>query len=363
MTRRKRVLVAMSGGLDSSLAAALLKKQGHDVIGATMKLYPEAKCDKNKHAKLRCLLGGIEDAKAVAAKIDIPHYVFDFSKEFKSNVIDYFCDTYGRGATPNPCILCNQKLKFGLLLKKALDLKCGYIATGHYVNVGYNRISRRYYVREGKDKAKDQSYFLAFISQYALARAIFPLGRITKEKARLLAKGIGLKVHDKVSSREICFIDEHYADYLKREGAIKNAEGDILDAGGKTIGRHRGIHCYTIGQRKGLGIAHKEPLYVTGIDIANNTIIAGTKEAVVKKVFIAREPNWVAVSGLRKPAGLLVKIRYGHKKSRALVEKLNHDELKITFKKPQEAITPGQAAVLYKGDVVIGGAWIAEVLE
>lgn len=362
MTRPKKVLVAMSGGLDSSLAAALLKKQGYDVIGATMKLRPEEECGKDKRAELRCPLSGIEDARAVAVRIGIPHYVFDFSKEFKTNVIDYFCDAYSRGGTPNPCILCNQKLKFGLLLEKALDLGCEHIATGHYAKAGYNRISRRYYIREGKDKAKDQSYFLAFVSQDALKRAIFPLGGITKRKARLLAKKMGLKAHDKASSQEICFIDEHYVNYLQSKGAIKTGEGDILDTSGKKIGRHKGIHYYTIGQRRGLGIAYKEPLYVIGIDTEKNAIIAGTKEAVTKRVFIAQEPNWIGASGLAKPSRLFVKIRYGHKKSKALVEMLNNDELKITFEKPQEAITPGQAAVLYKQDVVMGGAWIAKVL-
>lgn len=355
-------MIAMSGGLDSSLAAAILKKQGYDVIGATMRLWPAEECGEDERAKSCCSLRGIEDARAIAAKLSIPYYVFDFSGEFKSCVIDYFCREYNRGLTPNPCILCNQKLKFDLLLKKAMELDCAYIATGHYAKVGYNRISKRYYIREGRDKAKDQSYFLAFVSQGALARAIFPLCDITKEKARKIAKRTGLKVHDKVSSQEICFIEEHYVDYLKKHGAAFGGEGDILNVKGEKIGRHRGIYFYTIGQRKGLGIAYKDPLYVIGIDKAKNTITAGTKKEVLKKVFIAKEPHWVGVEGLHKPARVLAKIRYGHKKAEALAEKINDNELKITFKNPQEAITPGQAVVLYKGDIVLCGAWISRVI-
>lgn len=353
----------MSGGLDSSLAAAILKKQGYDVIGATMRLWPEEECGRDERAKSRCSLSGCDDARAVAAKLGIPYYVFDFSNEFKNEVIDYFCREYNRGRTPNPCISCNQKLKFGLLLKKALELDCSYIATGHYAKVGCNRIMRRYYIREGRDKAKDQSYFLTFVSQEALARVMFPLGDITKKKARAIAKKMGLAVHNKVSSQEICFINEHYVDYLKKKGATLGGEGDILNRKGEKIGRHRGIHFYTIGQRKGLGVAYKEPLYVVNIDKAKNTITAGTKKEVMKKVFIAKEPHWVGIADLHKPANLLVKIRYGHKKSPARVEKLSDNEIKIAFKKPQEAITPGQAAVFYKKDVILGGAWIARVLE
>ncbi len=353
----------MSGGLDSSLAAAILKKQGYDVIGATMKLRPEEECGKDERDRLRCSLSGIADARAVAAKLDIPHYVFDFSKEFKSDVIDYFCREYNRGATPNPCIVCNQKLKFDLFLRKAAELGCDHIATGHYAKSGYDRSAMRYYIKEGMDKVKDQSYFLAFISQDALSKTIFPLGGITKEKARIAAKKIGLRVHDKASSQEICFIGEHYADYLKENGAIESGEGDIVDAKGKKMGRHKGIYFYTIGQRKGMGIAYKEPLYVVSIDRTRNLITAGTKKDVLKRVFIAENPNWVAVKDLNGSSGMLVKIRYGHKKAAATVEKLNNGEIRVSFKKPQEAITPGQAAVFYKKDTVLGGAWISRVLE
>jgi tRNA-specific 2-thiouridylase len=363
MVNKKRVMAAMSGGLDSSLTAAILKKNGYYVVGATMKLWSEEECGKSENPKQCCSLSGIEDARAVAAKIGIPYYVIDFSKEFKAAVIDYFCKEYNRGATPNPCILCNQLLKFDVLLKKALELGCDYIATGHYAKIDYSRPNKRYYVKEGKDKQKDQSYFLAFLSQKALSRTIFPLGDITKERARILAKKMGLKVYNKVSSQEICFVDRHYADYLRKKGAIENGEGDILNTAGEKIGRHKGIFSYTIGQRKGLGIAYKEPLYVVGIDKAKNAVIAGTKEEVKKRTFIAKELHWMGRSGLSNCGRFLVKIRYGHKKAPAIVEILNNGELKITFEKPQEAITPGQAAVLYKEDAVMAGAWISKVLE
>lgn len=363
MKKKKRVMTAMSGGLDSSLAAAILKKKGFDVIGATMKLWPEEECAKDKDLRACRSLSAIDDARSVAAKIGIPYYVFDFSREFEKGVIDYFCREYNRGATPNPCILCNQILKFNVLLKKSRELGCDYIATGHYAKIGYNRLNGRYYVKEGKDKAKDQSYFLAFVSQEALSQAIFPLGGMTKERARVLAKNIGLKVHGKAGSQEICFINEHYADYLKRKGAITNGEGDIFDTKGGRIGRHKGIHLYTIGQRKGLGVACKKPLYVVKIDKAKNAVIAGTKEEVRKLVFAASEPRWMAIGGINKPAEFLTKIRYGHKKAPAAVKKAENGELIVTFKTPQEAITPGQAAVFYRGDAVMGSAWISQVLE
>ncbi|MBU4376254.1 MAG: tRNA 2-thiouridine(34) synthase MnmA [Candidatus Omnitrophica bacterium] len=363
MKNRKRVMVAMSGGLDSSLSAAILKKKGFDVIGATMKLWPEEECAKDKDVRACCSTSAISDARSVAARIGIPYYVFDFSREFEKNVIDYFCREYNRGATPNPCILCNQILKFDTLLKKTRELSCDYIATGHYANIGYNRLNRRYYVKEGKDKAKDQSYFLAFVSQKALSQTIFPLGGLTKKRARILAKKMGLKVHNKVSSQEICFVDEHYVDYLKRKGAITSGEGDIFNTRGERIGRHKGIHFYTIGQRKGLGVAHKKPLYVVRIDKAKNAVIAGTREEVRKRVFVVSEPSWMAMGGIKRPTKFLTKIRYGHKKAPAVVEKAENGELRVTFKSPQEAITPGQAAVFYKRDVVMGSAWISRVLE
>lgn len=360
MKKAKRVMAAMSGGLDSSLAAALLKRRGFDVVGATMKLLTVEECAADSSPGACRSLSAIDDARAVADKIGIPYHVFDFSMEFQESVINYFCGEYNRGITPNPCILCNKILKFGVLLEKARELGCDYIATGHYAKIGRNRISGRYYVKEGKDKARDQSYFLAFVPQQALSQTLFPLGGLTKERSRIIAKKMGLEVHSKAGSQEICFVNRHYADYLKRKGVIASGAGDILNTRGEQIGRHKGIHFYTIGQRKGLGIAHKRPLYVIGIDKTRNTIIAGYKEEVKKSVFIAAYPHWMAINGIKRPAEFLTKIRYGHKKTPAIVENTAGGGLKVTFKVPQEAITPGQAAVFYKGDAVIGGAWISQ---
>jgi len=361
MRRKKRVLAAMSGGIDSSLAACLLKKRGFDVIGATMKLWPKEHCDKHYRERACCSLEGIEDARRVAAKFGIPHYVFDFHEEFKKGVIDYFCSEYAKGFTPNPCIVCNQKIKFDLLLKKAKGLGCEYIATGHYAKVSRKKPAGRYFIKEGKDKKKDQSYFLSFIAQEGLARAIFPLANMTKSESRHLAHRLKLKVHDKKSSQEICFIPGHYSEYIRSRDSAPFKEGDILNREGKRIGRHKGIHFYTIGQRKGLGIAYKEPLYVISIDRKQNTITVGTKNDVMKKVITVKDPCWGPVEDISGPLRVAARIRYGHRKARATVEKIGKKRLRVSFHEPQEAPTPGQAAVFYKNGAVLGGAWIESV--
>jgi len=363
MKRKKRILMAMSGGIDSSLAAALLKKKGHEVIGLTMKLWPEEDCGRYENAKACCSLSGIEDARHTADKLGIPHYVFDFHREFKREVIDYFCEGYVKGSTPNPCIVCNQRIKFDLLLKKARALDCGYIATGHYAKVRYNRSSRRYFIEEGRDKEKDQSYFLSFVSQAALAKTIFPLANMAKAESRRLARQMRLKVHDKTSSQEVCFVREHYSEYIRNWGKADLKEGDILNSKGKMIGRHKGIHFYTIGQRKGLGIAYKEPLYVIKIHRDKNVIIAGTKTEALKRVIVARDPHWSLHKNISKHMRVTCKIRYAHKKAPALVEKIRNGKLRISFDRPQLAPTPGQAAVFYRGGKMLGGSWIEEVVE
>ena len=360
--KRKKVLVAMSGGVDSSLAAAILKQKGFRAIGATMKLWPKEECGADHGLKACCSLEGIEDARRVAARLNIPHYVFDFHREFKRDVINYFCGGYAKGHTPNPCIICNQKIKFNLLLKKAKGLGCEYVATGHYAKVGYDRSQRRYFIREGRDRKKDQSYFLSFLSQESLAVALFPLENMTKPESRRLAKDLKLRVHDKISSQEVCFVRGHYADYVKRKSTAKFKEGDILNSKGKKIGRHKGIHFYTIGQRKGLGIAHKEPLYVNNIDKKNNTITAGTKKEIMKKAFIARDPFWGLIPGIKKPLRVMCRIRYAHRKAEATVEKITDRKVKVSFDEPQAAPTPGRAAVFYENGNVLGGCWIDSVL-
>jgi tRNA-specific 2-thiouridylase len=361
--KRKKVLVAMSGGVDSSLAAAILKQKGYEVIGATMKLWPKEQCDQEYNPKACCSLKGIEDARQIAWKLDIPHYVFNFHREFKQEVIDYFCNEYANGFTPNPCIVCNQKLKFGLFLKKARELDCGYMATGHYAKMGYDRLKARYFVREGKDKERDQSYFLAFLSQDAIARTIFPLENMTKVESRRLAQDLKLSVYNKRSSQEVCFIQGHYSDYIAKWVGNSFKEGDILNNKGEKVGRHRGIHFYTIGQRKGLGIPHKERLYVIKINKQKNVIIVGTKKEVTKKTFIVKNPHWSLPEDINKPLLVMCKMRYGHKKTDAFVEKLSDGKLKVSFCEPQVAPTPGQAAVFYRNDKVLGGGWIETVVE
>lgn len=359
--RRKKILVAMSGGVDSSLSAAILKQKGHEVIGATMKLWPKEQCGEPHNNKACCSLEGIDDARRTAFKLNIPHYVFDFHEEFKNEVIDYFCREYANGFTPNPCIVCNQKIKFALFLKRANELDCEYIATGHYAKIGYNRLRSRYFIREGRDKEKDQSYFLSFLTQDALAKTIFPLENMTKGQSRKLARDLGLQVYNKKSSQEVCFIQGRYSDYatLRQDSP---GEGDIVNSKGERIGRHKGIHFYTIGQRKRLGIPYKEPLYVIDIDKHKNIVTAGTKKEIMKKVFTVKNPHWSLVEGIAKPLRAMCKIRYSHRKAEARIEKIAGRKLKVNFCEPQAAPTPGQAAVFYKNGNVLGGGWIDSVL-
>lgn len=357
-----RIAVAMSGGVDSSLAAALLKKKRYGLVGLTFRSWPKEECGSSV-GRACCNLEAVTRARAVAEDLGIPYYVIDVSKEFKEEVIDYFCAEYLKGNTPNPCVVCNERIKFRLLAEKARALGATAIATGHYARITRDRASGRYLLREGKDAAHDQSYFLFSLSQEQLGHALFPLGEYTKAKVRSAARRMKVLTYDTASSQDICFVqDAHYADYIRKRTGVAIAKGEIVDRQGKVLGEHRGIPFYTIGQRRGLGIAYREPLYVTAIDVARNRIIVGTKRDVLHQSIIAGRVNWVAVAGIRAPITATVKIRYNHRKVKAVVTPLEGGAVRVDFAEPQEAPTPGQAAVFYNRDTVIGGGWITKAL-
>lgn len=360
--KRERIAVAMSGGVDSSLSAALLLKEGYEVIGVTFRMWPKEECGSS-FGRACCNLEAVTRARAVAEDLKIPYYVFDFSEEFKSKVIDYFCEEYLKGFTPNPCVVCNEKIKFGLLHDKAVALDANLIATGHYVDKGFDKKSGRFFLRAGRDKEKDQSYFLFSLSQEQLKYSVFPLSDYTKAKVRSCAKRFEVRTHSTVSSQDICFIrDLDYAEYIKKKTGVEIKEGEIVDKDGKVLGVHKGIPYYTIGQRRGLGIAYREPLYVTGIDRIKNRVIVGVKKDVLKKSLLAHRLNWVAIDCIDRELRVKAKIRYNHPAQDAVVSRSGDGLVRVDFDKPQEAPTPGQAVVFYDKDVVVGGGWIKEVV-
>ncbi|MFA5085926.1 MAG: tRNA 2-thiouridine(34) synthase MnmA [Candidatus Omnitrophota bacterium] len=360
--KRERIAVAMSGGVDSSLAAALLLKKGYEVIGVTFRMWPKEECGAS-FGRACCNLEAVTRARAVAGDLGIPYYVFDFSEEFKAKVIDYFCEEYLRGFTPNPCVICNEKIKFGLLHEKALALDANLIATGHYADKGFNKKTGRFFLREAADKAKDQSYFLFSLSQEQLKYSIFPLFEYTKSEVRAAAKRLRIKTHNTASSQDICFIkDLNYAEYIQKKAGVVIKPGEIVNGEGKVMGTHKGIPYYTIGQRRGLGVAYSEPLYVTGIDRSRNRVIVGVKRDVLKNSLVAHRLNWMAMKDIDKDLRVKAKIRYNHKAEDATVSRIGEDLIRVDFDLPQEAPTPGQAVVFYKKGIVVAGGWIKEVI-
>lgn len=336
----------MSGGVDSSVAAFLLREQGFEVIGLTMRLWADN-------------LRSVADAKRVAAKLGIPHHVIDLRREFERDVIKYFCSEYIKGRTPNPCVVCNRKIKFGKLLEKTKAFGADYLATGHYARIGRDAASGRYFIKEAADKSKDQSYFLFDLGQGRLRRMLFPLGGLTKSEAKEIAKAAGFaKINEKPESQDICFVTgRDYGKFLR--GRIKGIKpGRVVDTAGQYLGMHKGIAFYTIGQREGLGIAAGKPVYVVKLDARRNEIVMGDAAEVKGKQLTANNVRWMCKAGLSRPVRAQAKIRYNHRKSACRVMLLSARRVKVVFDEPQHAITPGQALVIYDGEKILGGGWI-----
>ena len=353
--KKKRVLVGMSGGVDSSVTTHLLKQQGYDVVGVTMKVWPQD-CISRAEDKC-CGPSAIADARGVAHKLGVPHYVVDEADQFEKLVINYFSSEYRAGRTPNPCVMCNELLKFGNLWTKAAALGAEYIATGHYAIIEHH--ADHSVLRKGRDDRKDQSYFLFSLRQEQLGRALTPLGGMTKPEIRAIARELGLKVADKVDSQEICFVPGNdYKAFLRSHlGEEEFHRGGIYDTEGKYLADHEGIEMFTIGQRKGLPGGSPKPLYVVDIDPQTSRVIVGGEEDLICEEFEVDRVNW-HVPEDEIPETLSVKIRYAHPGTEATVEPLEKHRARIRLHTPQRAVTPGQASVFYDGDRVIGGGWI-----
>jgi len=354
-----RIVVAMSGGVDSSVAAAMLADQGHEVIGVSMQLYDQRE-GENRFGSC-CTLDDLHDARKAAAAIGIPHYIMNFERQFQEHVVRNFVDEYVNGRTPIPCSHCNSDLKFSTLLERAASFQAGTLATGHYARVEPDATTKGYVLKRGLDPAKDQSYFLFSLTQDQLARASFPIGHLEKAAVRDYARAKGLAVAEKPDSREICFIpDGNYAAFVERktDGAAART-GALVNAAGDVVGRHAGIHRFTVGQRKGLGLSAPLPLYVVGIDAQTNTVTVGNRQDLERTTAVVGKVNWISGHAPSAPLRVTAQIRYKHQPASATLTPLEGGSAaSLRFDAAQAAITPGQAAVFYDGDVVIGGGWI-----
>ena len=355
----ERVVIGMSGGVDSSVAAALLKERGYEVIGVTMRLWDGENINGCISDSTCCSLSAVEDARRVCDKLDIEYHVLDFRKEFSEKVIDYFTAEYIHGRTPNPCIACNKFLKFDAMAKKAMILNAKYVATGHYARIEKDPSSGRYLLKRAKSDAKDQTYALYNLTQEQLSKTLMPLGDFKdKHEVRKYAESLGLVTAKKPDSQEICFVpDNDYAAFIKRRLGSLPEEGNFVDLKGNILGRHKGIVNYTVGQRKGLGIAFGKPMFVIRIDAARNEIVLGEQGTEFSDTLYAENANFIPFDTIDRPIRAEAKIRYSARPAPGTVS-MEGERMKIVFDKPQRAITPGQAVVLYDGDTVLGGATI-----
>lgn len=366
-----KIAVAMSGGVDSSAAAAILKEQGHELVGFTMQLWDQRRginVDENGDPlpSRCCSLDDVYDARRVAEELGFPFYVLNLERDFERDVVQPFVSSYLNGETPIPCVTCNSRLKFASLDRLALSLGCEKVATGHYARVEYDASTNRYRLLRGRNEQKDQSYFLWELTQAQLSRALFPLGEMSKPEAREAARHHGLNaVAEKKESQEICFVpDGNYAGFIDRYLQAENqterlpGAGEIVDTTGKIVGQHEGIHRYTIGQRRGIGISDQRPLYVVSINAEKNRVTVGSADELLTNEFTAAGVNWIVFADPADPVRAEVRVRYRHNAAPATITQLPNNRARIVFDEPQRAITPGQATVFYRNEEVVGGGWI-----
>jgi tRNA-uridine 2-sulfurtransferase len=366
------IAVAMSGGVDSSTVAAMLRAEGHNVVGLTMQLWNQRRLAGREGMPEQvqgrcCSIDDVYDARRVAEELGIPYYVVNHEERFERDVVRPFIDEYLSGRTPIPCSLCNNHLKFDQLLLTARQIGADQLATGHYARCEYSPERNRWLLRRAADPAKDQTYFLFGLTQEQLSRTLFPLGEMRKPEVRELARQHGLALAEKPDSQEICFVPggdyKRFIDaYLAEQGeSLPDTSGELVTAEGRVVGHHEGVHNFTVGQRKGLGVATGSPLYVININGAQGKVTVGGNDDLFSRTLIARDVNWIAIDELREPLQVRAKIRHRHELAPAVLEPAPNGEVRVTFDDPQRAITPGQAVVFYDGDLVVGGGWIAEV--